>query len=157
MTTSTMTLLFSTLAILAAAAAVILHAVRWLPFPEARQRLGDLLDGQEIPLAFVVATVATLGSLYLSEVAHFVPSRLCWYQRIAMYPLSLILLTALASVGDLLTVLMTVNSLVSGSLALSFRNNLTAAVWRNIVTPLVIVFYWISQVRFLQTVRANEA
>jgi disulfide bond formation protein DsbB len=91
MTTSTMTLLFATLAILAAAAAVILHAVRWLPFPDARQRLGDLLDGQEIPLAFVVATVATLGSLYLSEVANFVPCRLCWYQRIAMYPLPVIL------------------------------------------------------------------
>jgi hypothetical protein len=68
----------------------------------------------------------------------------------------LILLIALASVGDLLSVLMTVNSLVSGSLAFSFRNNLTAAVWRNIVSPLVIVFYWISQMRFLQAVRANE-
>ena len=33
MTTSTMTLLFATLAILAAAAAVVLHAVRWLPVP----------------------------------------------------------------------------------------------------------------------------
>ena len=91
MTTSTMTLLFATLAILAAAAAVALHAVRWLPFPDARQRLGELLDGQEIPLAFVVATVATLGSLYLSEVANFVPCRLCWYQRIAMYPLPVLL------------------------------------------------------------------
>jgi disulfide bond formation protein DsbB len=38
-------------------------------------------------LAFAVATVATLGSLYYSEVAHFIPCRLCWYQRIAMYPL----------------------------------------------------------------------
>jgi disulfide bond formation protein DsbB len=34
-----------------------------------------------------VATVATLGSLYYSEVADFPPCRLCWYQRIAMYPL----------------------------------------------------------------------
>ena len=31
------------------------------------------------------------GSLYFSEVAHFVPCRLCWYQRIAMYPLVLLL------------------------------------------------------------------
>jgi disulfide bond formation protein DsbB len=91
MTTSTMTLLFATLAILAAVAAIVLHAVRWLPLPEARQRLSKLLDGQEIPLGFVVATVATLGSLYLSEVADFVPCRLCWYQRIAMYPLPVLL------------------------------------------------------------------
>ena len=91
MNTSTMTLLFATLAILAAVAAVVLHAVRWLPLPDARQRLSELLDGQEIPLAFVVAAVATLGSLYLSEVANFVPCRLCWYQRIAMYPLPILL------------------------------------------------------------------
>jgi disulfide bond formation protein DsbB len=42
-------------------------------------------------LAFAVALVSTLGSLYLSEVARFVPCTLCWYQRIAMYPLPLLL------------------------------------------------------------------
>ena len=44
--------------------------------------------------AFVVATVTMLGSLYLSQIAHFVPCPLCWYQRICMYPLSLILTIA---------------------------------------------------------------
>jgi len=29
-----------------------------------------------------VALFTTLGSLYLSEIAHFVPCPLCWYQRI---------------------------------------------------------------------------
>lgn len=43
-------------------------------------------------LAFVVATVATLGSLYYSEIAGFIPCRLCWYQRILMYPLTFITL-----------------------------------------------------------------
>lgn len=42
-------------------------------------------------LAWVVAIVATLGSLYFSEVRHFVPCTLCWYQRILMYPLTLLL------------------------------------------------------------------
>lgn len=42
-------------------------------------------------LAWVVAVVATLGSLYFSEVRHFVPCVLCWYQRILMYPLVLLL------------------------------------------------------------------
>jgi disulfide bond formation protein DsbB len=46
-------------------------------------------------LAWFVATVATLGSLYYSEIAHFVPCRLCWYQRICMYPLAVILLVGL--------------------------------------------------------------
>jgi disulfide bond formation protein DsbB len=45
-------------------------------------------------LGWAVALVTTLGSLYYSEVAHFVPCPLCWYQRICMYPLSVILLVA---------------------------------------------------------------
>jgi disulfide bond formation protein DsbB len=43
-------------------------------------------------LAWLVAAGATAGSLYFSEVADFAPCRLCWFQRIAMYPLSAILL-----------------------------------------------------------------
>jgi disulfide bond formation protein DsbB len=43
-------------------------------------------------LAFVVALGTMLGSLYLSEIAHFTPCPLCWYQRICMYPLSVALL-----------------------------------------------------------------
>ena len=42
-------------------------------------------------LAFAVAVTSMVGSLYLSEVAGFVPCALCWYQRIAMYPLVVIL------------------------------------------------------------------
>lgn len=38
-------------------------------------------------LAFLVALVCTGGSLYYSEVAHYTPCVLCWYQRAAMYPL----------------------------------------------------------------------
>jgi disulfide bond formation protein DsbB len=50
-------------------------------------------------LAWLVATVATCGSLYYSLVAHFDPCELCWYQRICMYPLSAVLLVAAAR-GD---------------------------------------------------------
>ena len=46
-----------------------------------------------------MAATATAGSLYLSDVAHFVPCALCWYQRIAMYPL-VILLGIAAWQGD---------------------------------------------------------
>jgi disulfide bond formation protein DsbB len=44
-----------------------------------------------LPLATAVATVATAGSLYLSEVAGYLPCTLCWYQRIAMYPLVVVM------------------------------------------------------------------
>ncbi|WP_407539186.1 disulfide bond formation protein B [Deinococcus radiomollis] len=42
-------------------------------------------------LAWVVSLVATLGSLYFSEVLHFVPCVLCWFQRVTMYPLVIVL------------------------------------------------------------------
>ena len=56
--------------------------------------LRSAIWGYELWLAFVVAAVATAGSLFFSEIAHFVPCELCWYQRICMYPLSLITLLA---------------------------------------------------------------
>ena len=45
-------------------------------------------------IGFLVAAVATVGSLYFSEVANFMPCRLCWFQRIAMYPLAVIMFVA---------------------------------------------------------------
>jgi disulfide bond formation protein DsbB len=60
----------------------------------AARRVRELLWGYELWLAFAVAAVATGGSLIFSEVAHFIPCELCWYQRIAMYPLSITLLLA---------------------------------------------------------------
>lgn len=47
-----------------------------------------------VPLAFAVAATAMLGSLYFSEVAHFVPCTLCWFQRIGIYSLAIVLLVA---------------------------------------------------------------
>ena len=41
--------------------------------------------------AWLVAAVAMLGSLYFSDIRFFVPCTLCWYQRILMYPLVIIL------------------------------------------------------------------
>ncbi len=59
-------------------------------------KLSELIEDYGGWIAFVVALVATLGSLYYSEVAGFIPCRLCWYQRILMYPL-----TAITLVGAL--------------------------------------------------------
>lgn len=42
-------------------------------------------------VAFAQALVAMSGSLYFSEVAGYLPCLLCWYQRIALYPLVIIL------------------------------------------------------------------
>lgn len=42
-------------------------------------------------LAWLVSITATVGSLYFSEVRSFVPCALCWWQRIFMYPLVVVL------------------------------------------------------------------
>ena len=42
-------------------------------------------------MAWLVATAATLGALFLGEVMGMTPCVLCWYQRIFMFPLALIL------------------------------------------------------------------
>lgn len=55
------------------------------PFALVRKKL----KGRELWLAFLVATIATGGSLFFSEVAHFPPCELCWYERYCMYPLSI--------------------------------------------------------------------
>lgn len=47
-------------------------------------------------LAWLISLVATLGSLYFSEIMGLEPCVLCWYQRIVMYPLVVILPIALA-------------------------------------------------------------
>ncbi len=55
-------------------------------------KLSEFLEDYGGWLAFVIALVATLGSLYYSEIAGFIPCRLCWYQRILMYPLVVVTL-----------------------------------------------------------------
>ena len=50
-----------------------------------------LVKQYAIYVAFLQAWLATLGSLYFSEIRDFRPCLLCWYQRILMYPLIIIL------------------------------------------------------------------
>ncbi len=49
------------------------------------------LRKKALVFALVVSLTAALGSLYFSEVVHFEPCKLCWFQRIFMYPLPIIL------------------------------------------------------------------
>ena len=57
-------------------------------------RVRSALWGYELWAAFLVAAIATGGSLFFSDVAGFIPCELCWYQRICMYPLSIATLLA---------------------------------------------------------------
>lgn len=77
----------------AVAVSLVLAAGGWISPRVVRWRADAVatFGPSALVLAFAVALVSTAGSLYLSEVAHFVPCKLCWYQRIAMYPLAPVL------------------------------------------------------------------
>jgi disulfide bond formation protein DsbB len=81
------------------AAALLLVGLLWvLGLRLPLRTLRFWIWGYELWLAFLVSALATGGSLFFSEVAHFVPCELCWFQRICMYPLSITtLLMALAN------------------------------------------------------------
>jgi len=48
-------------------------------------------------ICWLIASISTLGSLFFSEIMNFSPCVLCWYQRICLFPLVLILLIGLFS------------------------------------------------------------
>jgi len=61
----------------------------------SRQAQADNTSWMLIFGCWLIATVSTLGSLFFSEVMELVPCVLCWYQRIFMFPLAVILLVGL--------------------------------------------------------------
>lgn len=62
---------------------------------EPISKIGDFISNYSTEVVFVLASVATLGSLYLSNVLGYEPCRLCWVQRIFMYPIAVLSGTAL--------------------------------------------------------------
>lgn len=96
MSAATFATAMALLAVIAIGAAVVVVVGRltgradWIP--DGRTALVGALG---------IAAVATLGSLTFSEVFHFTPCRLCWWQRYAMYPL--VPLLAVAAWRDDLT------------------------------------------------------
>jgi disulfide bond formation protein DsbB len=61
---------------------------------KAGEWLDEVLGNATLWLAWIVAVGALAGSLFYSEIVGFRPCQLCWYQRLAWYPLVLILLIA---------------------------------------------------------------
>jgi disulfide bond formation protein DsbB len=92
----TMQTLTSVLAIVTGAGAVLLVIARLLaPRVALAADLGARVVAFRAPLTLVVAGGSMLGSLYFSEVENYIPCRLCWFQRIAMYPIALVALIGL--------------------------------------------------------------
>lgn len=64
------------------------------------KEIADFCGERAIFLSFLAAFAATFGSLFYSEVAGFAPCSLCWWQRIFLYPQTILLFTAFIKKDD---------------------------------------------------------
>lgn len=67
---------------------------------------------------WLVSLTATLGSLYFSEVRHYVPCEMCWYQRILMYPIVIISTIAIIQKNAKAALTVVVFSIIGSGLAM---------------------------------------
>jgi len=74
---------------------VLIALLRDVSTKGERSRIGEWISNHGPVFMFIVALIAVVGSLFFSEIAQFTPCRLCWFQRIFMYPQLLLLLIAL--------------------------------------------------------------
>jgi disulfide bond formation protein DsbB len=96
LTVDTVERFYAFLAMVAIGVIVIIGGLRFLAIGsdgalDAYAALARIVQPRAMAIAWVVAVLATGGSLYFSEVAGFTPCTLCWYQRIAMYPMVVLL------------------------------------------------------------------
>lgn len=94
MSTPAVQLLASLLTVATLAGIVVLAVLGLLSRRGHASGLLGAVAGYRSPLCAAVTVTATAGSLYFSEIAHYVPCTLCWYQRTAMYPLAVVAVTA---------------------------------------------------------------
>lgn len=77
----------------------------------------SFIEKNALYLALVQAIIATLGSLYFSEIAGYAPCHLCWWQRLSMYPVIVLLVVGIlrrdAKVWEYVLPLVTVGWLFS--------------------------------------------
>lgn len=65
-----------------------------------------------------ISLIATAGSLFFSEVLKYIPCELCWYQRIMMYPLVILLGIASAKKDYRMSCYVSVLSSIGGLISL---------------------------------------
>lgn len=68
-----------------------------------KNKVSDFTKKHAVLFSFIVALTATLGSLFYSEIAKFEPCKLCWFQRIFMYPQVILLGMALLKKDENIT------------------------------------------------------
>ncbi|MBU5688789.1 MAG: disulfide bond formation protein B [Candidatus Aenigmarchaeota archaeon] len=62
---------------------------------KSAEKLRNFLKKESLLIILIISSIATLGSLFFSEIALYEPCKLCWFQRIFMYPIPIISLIGL--------------------------------------------------------------
>lgn len=83
------------LSVLVVTGQVILILVLALVVLKKSDWLMKLISKKAMLFVLIIASIAMLGSLFFSEIAGYEPCKLCWFQRILMYPQVLLLAIAL--------------------------------------------------------------
>ena len=86
-------------------------------FGKTSNALTDFIKDNALIIAFIVALVATLGSLFYSEIMGYEPCSLCWYQRILMYPQVILLGMAMVKRSVFIASYSIALSMVGGAIA----------------------------------------
>ena len=93
--TEFMTLVLSILTVVAEVITIKIFAAKIFSKNKYSDKFLKFISNHAFKIAFAAALIAMSGSLYYSEIAGYEPCKLCWYQRILMYPQVLILGIAL--------------------------------------------------------------
>lgn len=72
--------------VLAAQVIIVVLLFYFIFLRKSKLKLFEFISRNAILLAFFVALVATIGSLYYSNIIGITPCELCWFQRVFIYP-----------------------------------------------------------------------
>lgn len=97
----------------------IIIALIIISFIFRKTKILELFGKNAILFSFIVALIATLGSLFYSEISGYEPCKLCWFQRIFMYPQVILLGIALWKKNGMLAIynsfaLSTIGAMIAG-------------------------------------------
>lgn len=84
------TLLFSSMTVGAQIGCVFLLAILLMRLFQKKdktsKKIAAFISDNILLITFLITAVATAGSLFLSDIMNYLPCKLCWYQRIFIYP-----------------------------------------------------------------------
>lgn len=100
------------------AAALFIVLISPLKRMRPMSTFADFIGERAILLSFIVSFLATTGSLFYSEIAGFAPCVLCWWQRLFLYPQTILLFTALFKKDEGIRIHSTILSIFGALIAL---------------------------------------